>query len=118
MDAQTGRRVTSLVWLPPCWYCWNLPMSAVTPILFAGVETLSLRQLDELNGVPKGTTFRWFKRCETELVEGSDYFRLDAEEYAGLIDRLRANDSIYLSTRHLLLLTREGCQRLRQGSQG
>lgn len=93
-------------------------MSAVTPILFAGVETLSLRQLDELNAVPKGTSFRWFKRCEPELVEGSDYFRLDADEHAELIDRLRASGSIYLSTRHLLLLTRQGYQQLRQYSLG
>jgi hypothetical protein len=89
-------------------------MSAVTPILFAEVETLSLRQLDELNGVPKGTSFRWFKRCEGELVEGVDYFRLDADEHAELIEQLRARGSIYLSTRHLLLLTRQGYQQLRQ----
>lgn len=93
-------------------------MSAVTPILFAGVETLSLRQLDELNGAPKGTTFRWFKRCAPELVEGSDYFWLDADAHGELIDRLRASGSIYLSTRHLLLLTRQGYQQLQQRSAG
>lgn len=92
-------------------------MSAVEPIIFAGTETLSLRQLDELNGLPKGTNFRWFKVCEADLVEGADYFLLPAEDYSELIDELKAGGRIYPSTRHLLLLTRRGYQQLRQRSQ-
>lgn len=92
-------------------------MSAVEPITFAGTETLSLRQLDELNGLPKGTNFRWFKLCEVDLVEGTDYFLLPAEDYCELIDELKAEGRIYPSTRHLLLLTRWGYQQLRQRSQ-
>lgn len=91
-------------------------MSVVDPIPFAGTETLSLRQLDELNGQPKGTTFRWFKVCEAQLAEGVDYFLLPADEHGALIDNLKANGKIYPSTRHLLLLTRRGYQQLRQRS--
>ncbi|SER72492.1 hypothetical protein [Halopseudomonas bauzanensis] len=91
-------------------------MSTVDPITFAGTETLSLRQLDELNGLPKGTNFRWFKVCEADLVERVDYFLLPADEHQELIDRLKADGRIYPSTRHLLLLTRRGYQQLRQRS--
>lgn len=91
-------------------------MSRVTPIPFAGVDTLSLRQLDELNKLPKGSSFRWFKAC-TELVEGRDYYYLPAEEYAGLIEQLKQADQIYASTRHLLLLTHSGYQQMRSRSQ-
>lgn len=92
-------------------------MPAIEPILFAGVETLSLRQLDELNQLPKGSAFRWFKACEAELVEGCDYHYLPADEYAGLIDQLKRAGQIYVTTRHLLLLTRSGYQRMRASSQ-
>lgn len=90
-------------------------MNSIDPIPFAGSDTFSLRQLDELNGLPKGTGFRWFKACETELSEGVDYFYLPADEYSELIDTLRSSGQIYTSTRHLLLLTRSAyeCMRAR-----
>lgn len=93
-------------------------MSSVDPILFSGTETLSLRQLDELNNVPKGTSFRWFKACDAELVEGKDYYYLPADSHAELIERLREAGQIYASTRHLLLLTRNGYQHMRARAQG
>lgn len=86
--------------------------------MFAGTETLSLRQLDELNKLPKGTSFRWFKACDAELVEGKDYYYLRADSHAELIERLREAGQIYASTRHLLLLTRNGYQQMRARSQG
>ena len=92
-------------------------MSSVRPILFAGVEVLSLRQLDELNKQPKGSTFRWFKACGSELVEGRDYHYLAADEHAELIEQLKQAGQIYASTRHLVLLTRSGYQRMRARSQ-
>lgn len=92
-------------------------MPAIEPILFAGVETLSLRQLDELNQLPKGSAFRWFKSCEAELVEGCDYHYLPAEEHAALIGQLKSGGQIYATTRHLLLLTRSGYQRMLARSQ-
>ena len=87
-------------------------MVAVTPILHAGVETLSLRQLDELNGVVKGTSFKAFKRCEAQLKPGEDYFYLAADEHKALIDELKSTGVIYATTVHLLLLTREGYWRI------
>lgn len=87
-------------------------MSPVTPIFHAGVETLSLRQLDELNCVAKGTSFKAFKRCETQLQQGQDYFYLPADEHKALIDELKAAGCIYATTVHLLLLTRDGYARI------
>lgn len=92
-------------------------MSAVEPISYSGDQTLSLRQLDELNGLPKGTSFRWFKACEAALVEGRDYHYLSSGEHAALIDELRRSGRIYPSTRHLLLLTRSGYEYMRSRSQ-
>lgn len=91
-------------------------MSRVVPIPFDGVSTLSLRQLDELNQLPKGSSFRRFKACR-ELVEGRDYYYLPAEEYAELIGELKQSGQIYVSTRHLVLLTRSGYQRMRSRSE-
>lgn len=92
-------------------------MSRVAPIPFAGVDTLSFRQLDELNRLPKGSSFRWFKACK-ELVEGQDYHYLPAEQYAGFIEELKQAGLIYPSTRHLVLLTRSGYQQMRALSVG
>ena len=92
-------------------------MSCVAPIPFAGADTLSLRQLDELNKLPKGSSFRWFKAC-TELVEGRDYHYLPAEEYAGLIEQLKQAGQVYASSRHLVLLTRSGYRLMRSRSLG
>jgi hypothetical protein len=81
-------------------------------IRFLDRDTLSLRQLDELNRVPKGTTFRHFKARRDTLVEGWDYFYLDAEEHAALIGTLRSQGRVYASTRHVVLLTESGYRRL------
>ena len=93
-------------------------MSSVKPIRFAGAETLSLRQLDELNNQPKGSSFRWFKACEGELVEGRDYHYLSADDYAELIEQLKRAGQIYSSTRHLVLLTHSGYNLMRTRSRG
>lgn len=90
----------------------------IEPILFAGVETLSLRQLDELNSVPKGTSFRWFKACGEQLQEGRDYYYLPADEQADFIDELKRAGQVYATSRHLVLLTRSGYQQMRSRSQG
>jgi len=98
------------------WSNTGICMASVAPIHFAGTDTLSLRQLDELNGLPKGASFRWFKACEAELVEGRDYFHLPADAHQAFIDELRVAGQIYTSTRHLLLLTRSGYEQLRARS--
>ncbi len=88
------------------------------PIDYNGTPTLSFRQADELNGVTKGTTFRLFKRAGDTLQPGRDFFYLPAEEYGAWIETLRASGSIYPSSRHLVLLTREGYERLQRLSRG
>jgi hypothetical protein len=82
-------------------------------IRFRGLDTLSLRQLDELNQVPKGTIFRRFKAVQHTLTEGRDFFRLDAVEHAGFLQRLRAEGRIYPASVHVVLLTESGYRRLR-----
>ncbi|MGM0812768.1 hypothetical protein [Thioalkalivibrio sp.] len=83
------------------------------PIRFRGRDTLSLRQLDELNQVPKGTTFRRFKAVRSSLTEDRDFFRLDAAEHAALLQRLRAQGRIYPGSVHVVLITESGYRRLR-----
>ena len=85
-------------------------------IRFRGQDTLSLRQLDELNQVPKGTTFRRFKACRAGLVEGRDFFRLAAGEHAAFLATLREAGLIYPSSVHLVLLTEAGYRHLTGGS--
>ncbi len=81
-------------------------------IQFQGKNTLSLRQLDALNCVMKGTSFRRFRAREQALTEGEDYFLLDAGEHAGLLESLRARGLIYPSTVNCLLITESGYRKL------
>lgn len=91
-------------------------MPPVVPISFAGDETLSLRQLDELNGLPKGSSFRRFKAAAERLKEGRDYHYLPADVHAAFIAELRRAGQIYPSTRHSVLLTRSGYEQMRSRS--
>ena len=90
-------------------------MVTITPIFHEGAETLSLRQLDELNAVPKGTSFKAFKHCAEQLQDGRGYYYLQADENKALIDLLKSSGQIYGSTVHLVLLTRSGYQQIRAG---
>lgn len=81
-------------------------------ISFAGMDTLSLRQLDEMNQVPKGTSFRRFKAVVGALEEGRDFFRLDASAHATLLAHLRAEQRIYPSSVHVVLITESGYRRM------
>jgi N-acetyl-beta-hexosaminidase len=85
---------------------------AETPLRYAGQEVLTLRQIDRLNGVAKGTGFRAFKRVRDELTEGRDFFRLDASEHASYIEALRRAGLVYESTIHCVLLTRAAYRRM------
>ena len=49
-------------------------MNRVKPIAFAGVETLSFRQLDELNGLGKGSSFKLFKTLSVQNSVYSNFF--------------------------------------------
>ena len=87
-------------------------VKAVEPIDFDGVETLSFRQIDSMNGVRKGTAFRFFKRLRGELREGRDYYYLPQHSQGAFIQSLRETEQVYHSTTHLVLITRFGYQRL------
>ncbi|WP_178114708.1 ORF6N domain-containing protein [Pseudomonas saliphila] len=87
-------------------------MAGIDAIQYAGQETLSFKQLDELNGVQKGTAFRVFKRQREQLVEQADYFYLPGSEHEAFIESLKGAGQIYRSTTNLVLLTRSGYQRL------
>ncbi len=87
-------------------------MTSTTPIEHDGMQTLSFRQIDALNGLAKGTAFRLFKRCRDELGEGQDYFYLSAASHPALIESLKTEGRIYRSTTHLVLITRSGYERV------
>lgn len=82
------------------------------PIVYRDTPCYSFKQLDEDLEVPKGTAFRLFKRGLQTLVEGVDYFYLDADSEGDFIEPLRERGAIYRSTRHLVLLTARGRGRL------
>lgn len=86
------------------------------PIHHAGIETLSFRQIDQLNRMPKGTAFRLFKVLRQELVEGGDYYYLPALTHAELIHALKVTEQVYATTVNLVLFSRAGYGKLRQRS--
>lgn len=88
------------------------------PIRYAEQDTLSFRQLDVLNGVAKGTSFRAFKTVKAHLCEGQDYFYLSATEHRQWIDSLKASGQVYDSAVHLVLLTQRGYAQMRASGQG
>ncbi len=93
-------------------------MTPTTPIEHNGTQTLSFRQIDTLNGFDKGSAFRLFKQCRDVLCEGEDYFYLSATSDQALIDSLRAEDRIYRTTIHLVLITRCGYERMQRLTAG
>ncbi|WP_157718152.1 ORF6N domain-containing protein [Halopseudomonas xinjiangensis] len=88
----------------------------MTPIRYAETDTLSLRQLDELNRVEKGTSFRAFKACRDALIEGVDYFHLPAQEHESLINELKSAGLVYATTVNLVLFTHSGYERIRRSA--
>jgi len=88
-----------------------------TPIAYQGREVLTFRQIDRLNNTAKGAAFRAFKRIRENLVEGQDFFYLDAGEQAAFIESLRRQGLIYESTIHCVLLTRHAYECMRLNNQ-
>lgn len=84
-----------------------------TPIEHAGTTVLTLRQLDRLNGVPKGTSFRAFKRALPALTEGRDFFVLDPARDAERIAGLKAAGQAYPGSVQVVLVTRAAYARMR-----
>ena len=89
----------------------------VQPFSYRGIPILTLRQIDELNGVPKGSAFRAFKQVEPELAEGQDFFVINihapADDYAqALIQQLSDTGALYASSQIALLISRKAYARL------
>ncbi|EAR21910.1 ORF6N domain-containing protein [Nitrococcus mobilis] len=84
------------------------------PFHYRGREVMTLRQLDRLNGVPKGTSFRVFKRVRPCLEEGMDFFCLAANEHSKLAEALHQSGALYLASVNMVLITRRGYERMQR----
>ena len=71
---------------------------------------VSLRELDERLGQPKGAAFRAFRRAG--FAEGRDFRLLDSARDAAEIAALRAAERIYRSSVNVVLLSRASADRL------
>ncbi len=86
---------------------------SLVPIRYAGLNTFSFRQLDELNDVAKGTSFRAFKAASPRLCEGQDYFYLSSAEHRQWIESLKVSGQVYATSVHLVLITQRGYAQMR-----
>lgn len=75
---------------------------------------LSLRELDQHNQVPKGTSFRAFKRIEPQLSEGIDFVLIDPNSQKG--QALLANGKAYPSSRVIILVTEQTYAAMQQAA--
>jgi hypothetical protein len=73
---------------------------------------LTLRELDERAGLPKGSTFRAFKKVAATLVEGRDFRVLDARRDAAEIEPLRQSGRIYRSSVNVILIAAAAAPRI------
>ena len=78
-------------------------------------DWLTLRELDQRQGLAKGTTFRSFRKLEPRLVEGRDYRVLHASRDAGEITALRQGGRIYPSSVNVVLLSAALAARIASG---
>jgi len=75
-------------------------------------NTWSLKEIDQLLGVQKGTTFRAFKQLQDGFDEGHDFYYLSSSQDAAEIERLRQSGRIYATTINALLFTQVGYEAL------
>lgn len=85
--------------------------------LYRDTPVLTLRQIDQMNAVAKGTAFRAFKQAELELIEGEDYFVIAIATppdpaAAALLEKLRAMDALYASSQVAILITEKAYARM------
>ncbi|MDP3294857.1 MAG: hypothetical protein Q8M37_08965 [Nevskia sp.] len=66
---------------------------------------LSMRELDEVAGLAKGSAFRAFKSIASSLVEGTDYVVLDHRTAEGLAASLMVQNRLYRSSIAPVLLS-------------
>ncbi len=74
---------------------------------------LSMRELDEAAGLPKGAAFRAFKALLGALREGSDFVVLDHQTTQALAARLIAEGRLYRSSVNPVLLAPAAAARVR-----
>jgi hypothetical protein len=65
----------------------------------------SLRELDEAQGLVKGSAFRAFKQVEPQLQEPRDYAVLHHDDNRTEIENLRRSGRIYDSSINVVLLS-------------
>jgi hypothetical protein len=73
---------------------------------------ITLRELDQRAGYPKGSAFKAFKALRPRLEDGRDFRRLDAMGDAQEIAALREGGRIYPSSIHVVLVSAGCAERL------
>ena len=71
----------------------------------------TVREIDELHDLPKGSAFRCFKEVEPFLEEGEDYRVLHNERDRETIDGMRRDERIYPSSVNIILITADAYER-------
>ena len=71
----------------------------------------TVREIDELLDLPKGSAFRRFKKIESFLEEGEDFLVLHHEHDRAAIEPLRAADRIYEASINVVLIDKETYER-------
>lgn len=71
----------------------------------------TVREIDELLDLPKGSAFRRFKKIEAFLEEGEDFLVLHHEHDRAAIEPLRAADRIYEASINIVLISTETYER-------
>lgn len=74
---------------------------------------VSMRELDEAGGLPKGAAFRAFKALLGSLIEGKDFVVLDHQTAQALASRLIAEGRLYRSSVNPVLLAPSAAARVR-----
>ncbi len=74
---------------------------------------LSMRELDEAAGLPKGSAFRAFKSLAGDLAEGPDYVVLDHRTAEGLAASMTVEGRLYRSSIAPVLLSAATAARVR-----
>lgn len=74
---------------------------------------LSMRELDEAAGLPKGSAFRAFKALAGDLAEGTDYVVLDHRTAEGLAASKTVQGRLYRSSIAPVLLSAAAAARVR-----
>lgn len=77
-------------------------------------RTWTLKEIDEQQGVIKGTAFRAFKAVRSSLHEGVDYLYINGDQYPDQIDQLKQSHRLYASSVHALLFKQPAVTKILQ----